>query len=885
MKVFITTAVWGKSYIDIFAKYSLSSLYAPGNLPTIIKDHEITLHISTTKKDLMILKSYQIFRIIEKSAICLDIDFIDEITNEKNPPIGVGGRKYKFLTSLQNHAIEKSKQHDLIIFNYSDFVWGDSSIGNMIKKCENGIDSVLGFCLPVDLNKCNLTLSRSTNDNGILSISNQESSRVAVNAMHREAMLRYWDSPVFTTTPTYLMWKVGSEGVVLRAYHQTVLALKTQVFNEGFEKNEGSSLDGYYSTLIVKKGNFEVATDSSQVSVFSLYETVIDSRLIKWKTKKESMYECLRSIVTIEHRKLAEKYPILIKTTEITNPLLWDEMISQSSKVLTEMHRAVSFDQIAHNLLYLQSDPVETLYSSDLSIQFINLIRRVIIKLGISEANYEKIVLLKKWLIDHDGISRKRLLLVFLGVLKKYKILGIYSEILIGKYFPRLHNKIFIYLAFESQVDQMSTRIMVKKINDLKDAGEVNNLKEIVDCYSKNLSKIYPFINSTGFNFYKLLGEFNHIAGFIDDSKAAFFKSEQIRIQLLNNVLLTTNTNIIFPADSLSSIGVIGHFDSFIKYKKKFKPELKYSVIGDSGASANEAFLGLFEDQINISSKTLFLSNLGKNDYLFRNDRLIELLTVNWHWYCPNIEGDHCNQVFLHKFIQDLNKFEDGEAHNSQEIQEFLTMHQEYFEQLLYEIKIKKNERYVCIHIRTSSYWGASHGEKMDSFRNPSILTYVPMIAKICENSKVVLMGDEMDELSLSPLKHLIESGRVINYPKSVHKKALNDILLIANCEYFIASPSGLYAVSSYFGKSTYLVDYPAYEGIPWKKNHRMLPLHYFDKSSLSYINNNQLYKYGMLTHGPAFEKNNIETHFNTSTEILAGYEKFLKSISRENVF
>jgi len=66
MKVFISTAIWGKSYIDIFAKYSLSSLFAPGNIPAASDKHEITLHITTTKKDLKLLQGYKIYDVLSK---------------------------------------------------------------------------------------------------------------------------------------------------------------------------------------------------------------------------------------------------------------------------------------------------------------------------------------------------------------------------------------------------------------------------------------------------------------------------------------------------------------------------------------------------------------------------------------------------------------------------------------------------------------------------------------------------------------------------------------------------------------------------------------------------------------------------------------------------
>jgi len=395
---------------------------------------------------------------------------------------------------------------------------------------------VLGFCLPVDLNKCFTSLRKNTDSRGILNISNQENSKISVQGMHREAMLRYWDSPIFTTTPTYLIWKVEGEGIILRAYHQTVLALRTKLFNEGFEKNEGSSLDGYYSSLIVNHGNYEVAADSSKVSVFSIYDTIIDSRLIKWRTKRDSMTECLRSTVTPQHRSLALKYPILIKTGAQYTPSLWDEVTKQSSDQLAQLHREVAFDQKAHDRLYLQADSVEGKNNSEFKIQIVNILRRIVLKVGISQLLYEKLVLIKKWLLDGDGISKKRLIITLLDYLQKNKFLGLYSELLLAKLFPHLHQAIYISFAYQSSIDSFAASYIARNINKLGHENEIAIIKKLINNFSERIAIIYPEIESLGFKYYKLLGEFDHLVGSIDDSRECFLKSEKIRIKLLNNI-------------------------------------------------------------------------------------------------------------------------------------------------------------------------------------------------------------------------------------------------------------------------------------------------------------------------------------------------------------
>jgi hypothetical protein len=157
------------------------------------------------------------------------------------------------------------------------------------------------------------------------------------------------------------------------------------------------------------------------------------------------MTECLRSTVTPQHRSLALKYPILIKTGAQYTPSLWDEVTKNSSDQLTQLHREVAFDQNAHDRLYLQDNSVEDINNSEFMIRIVNISRSIVLKVGIPRFFYEKIVLIKKWLIDGDGISKKRLVITLLDHLQKNKLLGLYFELILAKLFPYLHQAIFIY--------------------------------------------------------------------------------------------------------------------------------------------------------------------------------------------------------------------------------------------------------------------------------------------------------------------------------------------------------------------------------------------------------------------------------------------------------
>ena len=500
MKIFLTTAVWGENYVDIFSQYSLASLLSKNNIPRLSSEHKLTLHLITTKADYQRLTKKSSFKIIKDLDLDVEVivSFIEDVFASEKLVFGYSNKKYKFLSKLQNFAIKMSAKYDVIVFNYSDFVWGDGALLNIVTKLDEGFEAVLGFCMPVDLGKCKNELTSLSHKDGFLNVDNLTASKISISAMHREAMLRYWNAPIFTVTPTYLMWKVSDEeGVLLRAYHQTIFALKTSFFNKGFSENLGSSLDGYYSSLVVENSNYFIADNSESICVFSLYETIIDSRLVGQKTKNDSLRECLTCVVSEANRKLAIDHPIMLRTTNVSNRKKWDDVKHESMEILKDLHDDIVFNRAEHEKLYTLDADSEV---SDGNIFIINLIKKIIINLGLSNdvvsiiLKINRIFFKKK---SNQNYSLKKLIICnFLAYVCRYKILNLYSELMLIRWFKELYKYIYLDHAIESQIDNFFSGLIFLEIEKLMKSGDinlaVNNLKFIDE-------KFNGLINHTDF--------------------------------------------------------------------------------------------------------------------------------------------------------------------------------------------------------------------------------------------------------------------------------------------------------------------------------------------------------------------------------------------------
>lgn len=130
---------------------------------------------------------------------------------------------------------------------------------------------------------------------------------------------------------------------------------------------------------------------------------------------------------------------------------------------------------------------------------------------------------------------------------------------------------------------------------------------------------------------------------------------------------------------------------------------------------------------------------------------------------------------------------------------ELSDMDRERGEAVLRQLGVPPQARFVCFHSRDGGYSPAD--EHLHSYRNASIESYLPAIAALRERGLYAFrMGDpSMPRLSV------IEG--VIDYAHSPLRVDWMDVFLCARCEFFLGSSSGLYLISTAFGRPSALAN------------------------------------------------------------------------------
>lgn len=347
MKVLLTAAAWGRNYAELLAQYSLASQLSPNNLPRLGREHDVTYHIVTTVADYDWLRRQpSVTTLAHHCTIVWDL-MENHGYRPDTVPADLDDRKYPFLSLLQNLAFARSRDHDAIVFNYADFIWADGSLTNAVDMLKDDVDAVLSFCLPVDQTSGIAALDKSrAGKDDVLNLPPRQLARLAIDHLHKEAQLRIWNAPQFTRSPSYMIWPVGSDGLIIRAYHQTILALKVKhgdpQFSAGIVRG---SLDGYFSSIVGRSGRVVHAADSDVVMAFSLYHTNINS-VARDMTSRESLTRILGLTASEEQRRFVE-VPIRVKA-DFSERKAWTEIERQSRAEIDEIHRAVPFDREAY---------------------------------------------------------------------------------------------------------------------------------------------------------------------------------------------------------------------------------------------------------------------------------------------------------------------------------------------------------------------------------------------------------------------------------------------------------------------------------------------------------------------------------------------------------
>lgn len=317
MRILISTPVWGEKNRALFADYGLASLLAAGNLPALALDHIVTMQLVTSAVDRDWLMDHPNMKAARQFVHVVTAAFEHHAIGD--PPGPDDPAKYRFVSGLQNIAFASSFIYDVVVPNYADFVWADGSLPNAIDLLGTN-DAVLGVALPVIDFAC---LHRGRAAPRAL-------AALAIENLHIGAIRRLW--PGMAVPPSYCLFHVPDQGLVVRAYHQTALAIRVKDTAEFRAGIDAGTLDGAFTAVLARRGPVVHADDSDRVLVVSLHDGK-PGATIDFETRRKAL-DAFKARCAPEQLAFAT-VPLRVRRA-LTDPAAWAEVERSSAEVVCQ---------------------------------------------------------------------------------------------------------------------------------------------------------------------------------------------------------------------------------------------------------------------------------------------------------------------------------------------------------------------------------------------------------------------------------------------------------------------------------------------------------------------------------------------------------------------
>ena len=339
----------------------------------------------------------------------------------------------------------------------------------------------------------------------------------------------------------------------------------------------------------------------------------------------------------------------------------------------------------------------------------------------------------------------------------------------------------------------------------------------------------------------------------IFDYQISKIQNDETHIQEYNNFLFKQNK---LDKNFKQSLEI------FFKLKEKWKKKLIYPF-NEIEIIPAKVFMGAFGNYIGL------LTLLMANKYKLRKQKKLvcyvpEHLKFNNDClknYFQNFVKIYRKEIFSKTFIKqheidtgsitefdnfalplhESKNFIEQKKKNDKPFLKLKSTHINEGNSILKKMGIKKNEKFVTLHIRQFGWRGETKQNTNENFRTPSVSNYIDTIKYLTKKKiKVILVGN--NNYKFEKIKNFI------NYSNSKFKSDSMDIFLAAKSLFCIANPSGYYVASLCFGTPVLLTDAAQYSNYfvltkkdmflprPLKKSGKSIPLLDCFKSPINHI-------------------------------------------------
>jgi Fasciclin domain len=265
-----STVVWGPSHTSVFVDLNLPSLLAPNNLPAFVARHKVLYRIFTSSADVERISASPAFRRAQQFAT---FEFIEAIKEHPAQPIA---RHHEL---WRQSAATAGAKGAMVLFIAPDVVWSNGSLRHVGEIVEKGKRVIFMSHLRVTEESC-LPILRKLNggpQHPVIDMSSRDMVALALRHIHPLAITYLRGSRNFPVHPEFILWPVGSEGLLMRVLVRELFAYDPALIDLNEQSLVAHALDPQVTHVIA---------DSDDVFSLSLTPGLQD---VEWYMKPQPL--------------------------------------------------------------------------------------------------------------------------------------------------------------------------------------------------------------------------------------------------------------------------------------------------------------------------------------------------------------------------------------------------------------------------------------------------------------------------------------------------------------------------------------------------------------------------------------------------------------------
>lgn len=229
--ILLGTAVWGDTFRTLFAGACLPSLLADGNIPALAAEHPLHFLILTARADAPALDADPAIRRLRRFAT-VDIALLPDAAIAA--ACGHYPDQMRLMCEAHRAIISRAAaMNAAIMMIYPDQIFADGSYRFVAHCIRSGARAVASQGLAADAGGMLPALAPLRRDDASLGVTAAELVALALAHPHPLMAQHFVDSPEFAPHPSFICWRLGERGLLVRSWHPAVAYIRPRRY-DGF---------------------------------------------------------------------------------------------------------------------------------------------------------------------------------------------------------------------------------------------------------------------------------------------------------------------------------------------------------------------------------------------------------------------------------------------------------------------------------------------------------------------------------------------------------------------------------------------------------------------------------------------------------------------------